>query len=100
MIHRNGSGPQASGTLYQVPEMPAGPALVGVKGTVTNGNVQIVLPGVSGYIDLTGGAVERTAQFLAEPGDLITYTVLQDPGQTVAWTFDFYLGLATDISFE
>jgi hypothetical protein len=101
MISRNGSGPQSSATLYQVPDLPSGPALLSVKGTVSNGNLRVVVPGVSGFIDLTGGSLQEvTAMFLAEAGDLITYEVLQDIGQTVVWSVDFYLGLQTDVSYE
>lgn len=100
MISQGGSGPQASTVLYTIPQVPAGPAQLSVKGSCNHGNVHVFVPGVGGFIDLTGGATQEvTASFLAEPGEQITYTVSQDVGQTVVWSFDFYLGLPTDIAF-
>lgn len=100
-IHREGAGPQAASTLYTAPQLPSGPALLAVKGTVAHGNVRVAIPRTTDVLELTGGVLkERATVYFAEPGDVITYTVSQDAGQTATWSFEFYLGLSTDIAFE
>jgi hypothetical protein len=105
MLHRDGTGPVSTTTLYVVPEVPAGVCLLGVRGKVgtsvsNTGVLTISYPTGVVNISDTGPFVVAVNPALVAPGDLITYSVTQYPGQTVVWEFDFYFGAPSDISFE
>ncbi len=103
MLHFDGTGPQATAVAFSFPELPPGPAIVAVRGTCSGGNVHVQVSAPVGQydIDLTGGSeLVRTQLLLASPGHEITYEVLQDVGQTVEYSFDLFVGLPSDISFE
>lgn len=105
MIHRDGTGPLGSTTLFTVPQIPAGPCLLGIRGEAvgTGGSGGVVTFTAGGdvmYLNGNDGLKKFTIYSFVTPGDVVTYAVTQYGGQSIAYDFDFFFCPVADLAFE